>query len=123
MMGQEDALSPRSISVRADRRSRMGQTNITCALPVAVRGGIGFYVSVPSARTQSALRGLLLHPVFVMQPSGRWSRFDSVLGWKQLGHRLAERMGATNPSGWSGVLKAKDPDGATLGYILLYTNP
>jgi hypothetical protein len=39
------------------------------------------------------------------------------------GYRLAELMGATNPSGWAGVLKVKTPAGATAGYILLYSNP
>jgi hypothetical protein len=41
------------------------------------------------------------------------------------GYGLAELMGATNPSGWSGVpvLKVKTPAGATAGYILLYSNP
>ncbi len=39
------------------------------------------------------------------------------------GYRFAELMGATNPSGWSGVLKVKNPAGATAGYILLYSNP
>jgi hypothetical protein len=39
------------------------------------------------------------------------------------GYRLAELMGATNPSGWSDVLKVKNPAGATAGYILLYSNP
>jgi hypothetical protein len=39
------------------------------------------------------------------------------------GYRLAELMGATNPNGWSGVLKVKNPAGATAGYILLYSNP
>ena len=39
------------------------------------------------------------------------------------GYRLAELMGATNPSGWSGVLKVKDPAGVAAGYILLYSNP
>jgi hypothetical protein len=39
------------------------------------------------------------------------------------GYRLAKLMGASNPSGWSGVLKVKTPSGSTLGYILLYTNP
>ena len=39
------------------------------------------------------------------------------------GYRLAELMAATNPSGWSGVLKVKTPAGATVGYILLYSNP
>ncbi len=39
------------------------------------------------------------------------------------GYRFAELSAANNPSGWSGVLKVKTPDGASLGYILLYTNP
>ena len=39
------------------------------------------------------------------------------------GYRLAELTGATNPSGWSGVLKVKTPSGVTAGYILLYSNP
>ncbi len=39
------------------------------------------------------------------------------------GYRLAELTSASNPSGWSGVIKVKAPAGATLGYILLYTNP
>ena len=39
------------------------------------------------------------------------------------GYRFAELMGATNPSGWSGCLKVKNPAGATAGYILLYSNP
>jgi hypothetical protein len=39
------------------------------------------------------------------------------------GYRLAELMGASNPSGWSGVIKVKNPAGATAGYILLYSNP
>ena len=39
------------------------------------------------------------------------------------GYRLAELMGATNPSGWSGVIKVKNPAGVTAGYILLYSNP
>jgi hypothetical protein len=32
-------------------------------------------------------------------------------------------MGATNPSGWAGVIKVNPPAGATAGYILLYSNP
>lgn len=39
------------------------------------------------------------------------------------GYRLAELMGATNPNGWSGVIKVKNPAGVTAGYILLYSNP
>jgi hypothetical protein len=39
------------------------------------------------------------------------------------GYRFAELGPANNPSGWSGVLKVKTPAGATLGYVLVYTNP
>ena len=39
------------------------------------------------------------------------------------GYRFAELAAANNPSGWAGVLKVKTPAGATLGYILLYSNP
>lgn len=46
-----------------------------------------------------------------------------IAGGSGNGYRLAELTSATNPSGWSGVLKVKTPAGITLGYILLYTNP
>jgi len=39
------------------------------------------------------------------------------------GYRFGELMAATNPFGWSGVLRVKAPDGNVLGHILLYTNP
>lgn len=39
------------------------------------------------------------------------------------GYRFADLAAANNPSGWSGVLKVKTSAGATLGYILLYSNP
>jgi hypothetical protein len=39
------------------------------------------------------------------------------------GYRFAELMGASNPSGWSGVIKVKNPAGANVGYILLYSSP
>jgi hypothetical protein len=39
------------------------------------------------------------------------------------GYRFAELMGASNPSGWSGVIKVKTPAGGTAGYLLLYSNP
>jgi len=39
------------------------------------------------------------------------------------GYRLADLAAATNPSGWSGVIKVKTPAGTTLGYLLLYSNP
>ena len=44
-------------------------------------------------------------------------------GSTRIGYRVAELMGATNPSGWSGVLMVKNPAGVTAGYILLYSNP
>lgn len=44
-------------------------------------------------------------------------------GGSSNGYRFAELMGASNPSGWSGVLKVKTPAGATAGYILLNSNP
>ncbi|HPQ14854.1 MAG TPA: hypothetical protein PLP04_06485, partial [Bryobacteraceae bacterium] len=46
-----------------------------------------------------------------------------IAGGSGNGYRLAELMSASNPSGWSGVLKVKAPAGTTLGYILLYSNP
>ena len=39
------------------------------------------------------------------------------------GYRFAEIVGATDPSGWSGCIKVKNPAGITAGYILLYSNP
>ncbi len=46
-----------------------------------------------------------------------------VAGGTGNGYRLAEIVGASNPSGWSGCLKVKNPAGVTAGYILLYSNP
>jgi hypothetical protein len=39
------------------------------------------------------------------------------------GYRFAELMSPSNPSGWSGLIKVKNPAGATVGYVLLYSNP
>jgi hypothetical protein len=39
------------------------------------------------------------------------------------GYRFADLMSASNPNGWAGVIRVKTPVGATLGYILLYSNP
>jgi hypothetical protein len=39
------------------------------------------------------------------------------------GYRFAEIVGASNPTGWSGCIKVKNPAGVTAGYILLYSNP
>ena len=46
-----------------------------------------------------------------------------IAGGSGKGYRLAEPMGASNPSGWAGVIKVKTPAGATAGYLLLYSNP
>jgi hypothetical protein len=46
-----------------------------------------------------------------------------IAGGSGNGYRLAELMSASNPSGWSGVLKVKTPAGTTLGHILLCSNP
>jgi hypothetical protein len=46
-----------------------------------------------------------------------------IAGGSGNGYRFAELMGASNPSGWSGVIKVKNPAGVTAGYILLYSNP
>jgi len=59
------------------------------------------------------------HRLLEITPSGELI----LAGGTGNGYRLAELMGATNPSGWSGVLKVKTPAGATAGYILLYSNP
>jgi hypothetical protein len=48
---------------------------------------------------------------------------DRRAGQEGNGYRLAELMGASNPSGWSGVIKVKNPAGVNLGYVLLYSNP
>ena len=37
-------------------------------------------------------------------------------------YRFAERMSATNPFGWSVLIKVKNPAGITAGYILLHSN-
>jgi hypothetical protein len=39
------------------------------------------------------------------------------------GYRFAEIVGASNPSGWSGCIKIKNPAGVTTGYPLMYSNP
>ncbi len=46
-----------------------------------------------------------------------------IAGGSGNGYRFAELTGASNPSGWSGVIKVKNPAGVTAGYILLYSNP
>ena len=62
---------------------------------------------------------LVDHTLLQVTPGGELI----VAGGTGNGYRFAELMGASNPSGWSGVLKVKNPAGVTAGYILLYSNP
>jgi hypothetical protein len=39
------------------------------------------------------------------------------------GYCFADLGAASNPSGWSGVIRVKNPSGTTAGYVLLYSNP
>ena len=57
------------------------------------------------------------------QISATSAHLTEIAGGSGNGYRFAELMGASNPSGWSGVIKVKNPAGVTAGYILLYSNP
>jgi hypothetical protein len=47
----------------------------------------------------------------------------TLAGGSGSGYRFAELVNASNPSGWSGLIRVKNPAGTTAGYILLYSNP
>jgi len=59
------------------------------------------------------------HTLLQVTPAGELL----IAGGSGNGYRFAELMAASNPSGWSGVIKVKNPAGVTAGYILLYSNP
>jgi len=59
------------------------------------------------------------HTLLQVTPAGELL----IAGGSGNGYRFAELMNASNPSGWSGVIKVKNPAGVTAGYILLYSNP
>ncbi len=59
------------------------------------------------------------HTLLQVTPAGELL----IAGGSGNGYRFAELMSASNPSGWSGVIKVKNPAGVTAGYILLYSNP
>lgn len=59
------------------------------------------------------------HTLLQVTPAGELL----IAGGSGNGYRFAELMGASNPSGWSGVIKVKNPAGVTAGYLLLYSNP
>jgi hypothetical protein len=81
-------------------------------------------VSAPdSAASPFKVRGpgsnLADHTLFEVTAGGELV----IAGGAGNGYRFADLMAATNPSGWSGVIKVKTPAGATAGYLLLYSNP
>jgi hypothetical protein len=47
----------------------------------------------------------------------------TIAGGTGNGYMFSALQGAISPSGWSGVIKVKNPAGVTAGYILLYSNP
>jgi hypothetical protein len=47
----------------------------------------------------------------------------TIAGGSGNGYMFSALQGASNPSGWSGVIKVKNPAGVTAGYLLLYSNP
>ena len=95
------------------------------ASPVAAGVACGAMLVVAKDTTETPFRvagpgsNLADHTLLQVTPGGELI----IAGSTGNGYRLAELMGATNPSGWSGVLKVKNPAGVTAGYILLYSNP
>jgi hypothetical protein len=103
------------------------------------------YARTWASQTQHAASGVAAGPTVIAAPDSSTSPIkihgpgsnlvDSTLleltangelilaGGSGNGYRFAELMSPNNPSGWSGVIEVKTPAGATLGYILLYTNP
>ncbi len=95
------------------------------ATAVAAGAACGALLVVAKDSTESPLRvagpgsNLADHTLLQVTAGGELI----IAGSAGNGYRFAELMGATNPSGWSGVLKVKNPAGVTAGYILLYSNP
>ena len=103
------------------------------------------YARTWAAQTQRMASGLAAGPTFIaaqdcttspLKIDGTGSNLaDSTLleltangelilaGGAGSSYRFAELGAASNPSGWSGVIRVKTPAGATLGYVLLYANP
>jgi hypothetical protein len=95
------------------------------ASPVAAGVACGALLVVAKDNAETPFRvagpgsSLADHTLLQVTPGGELI----IAGGTGNGYRLAELMGATNPSGWAGVLKVKNPAGVTAGYILLYSNP
>lgn len=95
------------------------------AAPVAAGVACGPLLVVAKDNAESPFRvagpgsNLADHTLLQVTPAGELL----IAGGNGNGYRFAELMGASNPSGWSGVIKVKNPAGVTAGYILLYSNP
>ena len=95
------------------------------APPVAAGVACGSLLVVAKDNAETPFRvagpgsNLADHTLLQVTPAGELL----IAGGSGNGYRFAELMGASNPSGWSGVIKVKNPAGVTAGYILLYSNP
>jgi hypothetical protein len=93
------------------------------ARPVAAGCALGSLLVVGKDSVESPLRvagpgsSLADHTLLEVLSNGE------LLVGAGAGYRLADIVGASNPSGWSGMLKVKNAAGVTAGYILLYSNP
>jgi hypothetical protein len=91
--------------------------------PVAAGCAVGSLLVVGKDSTESPVRvagpgsSLADHTLLEVTANGE------LLVGAGNGYRFAEIVGASNPSGWSGMLKVKNAAGVTAGYILLYSNP
>jgi len=106
-----------------DPRKAYARTFGFQARPVAAGLAVGSVLVVGKDATESPLRvagpgsSLADHTLLEVLANG-----ELVVGVGN-GYRFAEIVGASNPSGWSGMLKVKNAAGVTAGYILLYSNP
>jgi hypothetical protein len=95
------------------------------ASPVAagVACGTMLVVAKDSAETPFRVTGpgsnLADHTLLQVNSAGELT----IAGGAGNGYMFSALQGASNPSGWSGVIKVKSPAGVTAGYILLYSNP
>jgi hypothetical protein len=93
------------------------------ARPVAAGCAVGSLLVVGKDLVESPLRvagpgsSLADHTLLEVLANGE------LLVGAGTGYRLADIVAASNPSGWSGMLKVKSAAGVTAGYILLYSNP
>ncbi len=95
------------------------------ATPVAAGIACGAMVVVAKDSTEIPFRvagpgsNLADHTLLQVNAAGELT----LAGGTGNGYMLSALQGASNPSGWSGVIKVKNPAGVTAGYILLYSDP